>query len=82
MPEKNNIPDQDDVLATNERLTADNTRLTGELKAANELLETAQADLNTATQRRPIGWTCRDAGDGDESGGRRSSPDSRPRTPP
>jgi predicted nucleic acid-binding Zn-ribbon protein len=46
-----NIPDQDDVLATNERLAADNTRLTGELKAANELLETAQADLTGANQR-------------------------------
>jgi predicted nucleic acid-binding Zn-ribbon protein len=46
-----NIPDQDDVLATNERLAADNARLTTELKAANELLETAQADLSTATQR-------------------------------
>ncbi len=44
MPEKTQIPDQDDVLAANERLTA-------ELKAANELLETAQEDLNTATAR-------------------------------
>jgi chromosome segregation ATPase len=51
MPEKTQIPDQEDILATNERLTADNTRLTAELKAANELLETAQADLNTATAR-------------------------------
>jgi len=51
MSEQTNIPDQDDVLAINERLKADNTRLTGELAAANELLETAQADLNTATQR-------------------------------
>ncbi len=45
MPETIPIPDQDDVLATNERLTAENTRLTGELIAATELLETAQADL-------------------------------------
>ena len=51
MSDTTKIPDQDDVLATNERLTAENTRMTGELKAANELLETAQADLNTATQR-------------------------------
>ena len=51
MSDSTKIPDQDDVLATNERLQADNTRLTGELQAANELLETAQADLNTATQR-------------------------------
>ena len=35
------LPDQDDVLATNERLTADNQRLTAELTAATELLETA-----------------------------------------
>ena len=51
MSEKTNIPDQDDVLATNERLTADNLRLSTELTAANELLETAQSDLTTATQR-------------------------------
>ena len=44
MSEPTKIPDQDDVLATNERLTA-------ELKAANELLETAQEDLSTATAR-------------------------------
>ncbi|MCL4181546.1 MAG: hypothetical protein KJ072_27890, partial [Verrucomicrobia bacterium] len=51
MSDKINIPDQEDILATNERLQTDNTRLTSELKAANELLETAQVDLNTATQR-------------------------------
>jgi len=51
MSEQTNIPDQDDVLATNERLTADNLRLSSELTAANELLETAQSDLTTATQR-------------------------------
>jgi chromosome segregation ATPase len=45
------IPDQDDVLATNERLQAENTRLTGELKASTELLEMSQEDLTTATQR-------------------------------
>ena len=44
MPEKTQIPDQEDILATNERLTA-------ELKAATELLEAAQADLTSATQR-------------------------------
>ena len=49
MPDQ--IPDQDDVLAANERLTTDNARLTAELQAANELLELAQTDLTTATQR-------------------------------
>ena len=42
------IPDQDDILATNERLTAEITRLTGELNAATELLDAAQAQLATA----------------------------------
>jgi len=51
MPEQTNIPDQDDVLATNERLTADNQRLTAELAAATELLETAQTQTTEATQR-------------------------------
>jgi predicted RNase H-like nuclease (RuvC/YqgF family) len=42
------IPDQDDILITNERLTAENARLTNELTAATELLETAQTQLTTA----------------------------------
>jgi predicted RNase H-like nuclease (RuvC/YqgF family) len=42
------IPDQDDILVTNERLTAENARLTNELAAATELLETAQTQLTTA----------------------------------
>ncbi len=42
------IPDQNDVLATNERLTAENTRLTAELNAATELLDAAQTQLATA----------------------------------
>ena len=44
----NPIADQDDILATNARLTADITRLTGELSAANELLETARTQLTAA----------------------------------
>lgn len=51
MSDTTSIPDQDDVLATNERLQAENTRLAGDLKASAELLETAQEDLTTATQR-------------------------------
>jgi predicted nucleic acid-binding Zn-ribbon protein len=51
MPEKTNIPDQEDILATDERLTTENTRLTGELTAATELLETAQAQSAEASQR-------------------------------
>ena len=51
MPDTPNIPDQDDVLATNDRLRADNQRLGAEVKAATELLETAQEDLSTATTR-------------------------------
>jgi chromosome segregation ATPase len=42
------IPDQDDILATNERLTAENTRLASELGAATELLEAAQTQLALA----------------------------------
>lgn len=42
------IPDQEDILATNERLTAENGRLTAELTAATELLEAAQTQLATA----------------------------------
>jgi hypothetical protein len=42
------IPDQNDVLATNERLTSENTRLTAELNAATELLDAAQIQLATA----------------------------------
>jgi len=42
------IPDQDDVLAVNERLQADNTRLTAELRAATDLLDTAQTQLTGA----------------------------------
>jgi hypothetical protein len=48
MTETIQLPDQDDVLATNERLTAENQRLTAELTAATELLETAQTQLNAA----------------------------------
>lgn len=48
MPNPNPIPDQDDILASNERLTSENTRLTGELNAATELLEAAQAQLASA----------------------------------
>lgn len=51
MSDKLNIPDQDDVLATNERLTVENARLGGELTAATELLETATAQTTAATQR-------------------------------
>ncbi|HNU53255.1 MAG TPA: hypothetical protein PKJ98_20375 [Verrucomicrobiota bacterium] len=51
MPDKLNIPDQEDILATNERLTTENARLTAELTAATELLETAQAQGAEATQR-------------------------------
>lgn len=42
------IPDQNDVLATNERLTAEVTRLTAELTAATELLEAGQTQLTAA----------------------------------
>ena len=42
------LPDQEDILVTNERLTAENTRLTGELGAATELLEAAQTQLAAA----------------------------------
>jgi chromosome segregation ATPase len=48
MPANTQIQDQDDVLATNERLTTENSRLTTELQAANELLETAQTELNAS----------------------------------
>lgn len=48
MPDKNPIPDQDDVLAANERLTTENRRLTAELTAATELLEASQTQLSTA----------------------------------
>lgn len=51
MSDKLNIPDQDDVLAINERLTVENARLGGELTAATELLETATTQATTATQR-------------------------------
>jgi chromosome segregation ATPase len=51
MPEKLNLPDQEDILATNQRLTAENARLTAELTAATDLLETAQAQTVAATQR-------------------------------
>lgn len=51
MPDKINLPDQEDILVINERLTADNQRLTAELTAATELLETAQAQTTAATQR-------------------------------
>ena len=42
------IPDQDDVLAVNERLEADTTRLTAELRAATDLLDAAQSQLTGA----------------------------------
>ena len=51
MADKINIPDQEDILATNERLTAENQRLTTELTAATELLETAQAQSTETRQR-------------------------------
>jgi hypothetical protein len=51
MSDKPNIQDQDDVLATNERLTVENARLHGELTAASELLEAAGAQATSATQR-------------------------------
>jgi chromosome segregation ATPase len=51
MADTTQIPDQEDILAKNQRLEADNTRLTAELAAANELLESAQADLTAATER-------------------------------
>ena len=51
MSENTIIPDQEDILAINQRLEAENTRLTGELKASTELLEMSQEDLTTATQR-------------------------------
>jgi len=51
MPEKINILDQEDILATNERLSADNQRLMAELTAATELLETAQGLAAQADQR-------------------------------
>ncbi len=51
MPDKPQIPDQADILATNERLTTENARLTTELNAATDLLETAQENLTAATAR-------------------------------
>ena len=51
MADKINIPDQEDILVTNERLTAENQRLTTELTAATELLETAQAQSTETRQR-------------------------------
>ncbi len=51
MADKITIPDQEDILATNERLTAENQRLTTELTAATDLLETAQEQTAAATQR-------------------------------
>ncbi len=51
MPDKMNLPDQEDILATNERLGAENQRLTAELTAATDLLETAQAQTSAASQR-------------------------------
>jgi len=50
MSDKINIPDQEDILATNERLTTENKRLTQELTAATELLDTAQKQSAAATQ--------------------------------
>ena len=45
MTDTTQIRDQDDVLATNERLTAENQRLMVELTAATELLEAGQVQL-------------------------------------
>jgi len=52
MPENTQIQDQEDVLAANEGLRTENTRLTEELNAANDLLEAAQQELSALTQRR------------------------------
>ena len=51
MSERIEIPDQADVLADNERLTAENLRLNADLTAANELLETAQQQTLEAAER-------------------------------
>lgn len=51
MSEPNNIPDQDDILATNERLSAENTRLTAELTTANENLAVQTKAASDATAR-------------------------------
>lgn len=51
MSEQINIPDQEDVLAANERLTTENKRLTAELAAATELLETSQAQCTETSKR-------------------------------
>jgi len=48
MSEQTNIPDQEDILAANERLEAENTRLSGEVTAATELLETSQEQCTKA----------------------------------
>ncbi|MCZ7637599.1 MAG: hypothetical protein M5U12_17115 [Verrucomicrobia bacterium] len=55
MADQNQIPDQEDILATNQRLTTENARLTAELTAATDLLETAQAQTAAATQRAEAG---------------------------
>lgn len=51
MSEPNNIPDQDDILATNERLSAENTRLMAELTTANENLAVQTKAASDATAR-------------------------------
>jgi chromosome segregation ATPase len=48
MSEQTTIPDQEDILAANERLEAENKRLSGEVTAATELLETSQEQCTKA----------------------------------
>ena len=48
MSEQTTIPDQEDILAANERLEAENKRLSGEMTAATELLETSQEQCTKA----------------------------------
>jgi predicted nucleic acid-binding Zn-ribbon protein len=48
MSEQTTIPDQEDILAANERLETENTRLSGEVSAATELLETSQEQCTKA----------------------------------
>ena len=51
MPDKIILPDQEDILTANQRLTADHQRLTAELIAATDLLETAQEQTAAAVKR-------------------------------
>lgn len=48
MSEQTTIPDQEDILAANERLEAENKRLSGEVTAATELLESSQEQCTKA----------------------------------